>query len=137
MNPEDNPYDGDPIPLESESQSEPSISKSSSDDLFAPDTASEPVDPSASRFRKAESASALGAGSETQFKRPVTKTGRGATRVRTFHTKLADAAIKFLESQINEWLDGNPDIEVKFSNTTVGVVEGKRAEPHLIITVWY
>ena len=45
--------------------------------------------------------------------------------------------MNYLDGLINDWLDEHPDIEVKFSNTTVGVVEGKRAEPHLIITVWY
>lgn len=71
------------------------------------------------------------------YKRPLNVTGRGATRVRTFHAKLSDTAMSYLEGLINDWLDEHPDIEVKFSNTTVGVVEGKRAEPHLIITVWY
>ena len=137
MNPEENPYEGDPIPLESNSPSGQGVSKSSSDDLFGLDTSAKPSGPSASRIRTFESESTLATGSETKFKRPISKTGQGATRVRTFHTKLVDAAIKFLESQINDWLDSNPDIEVKFSNTTVGVVEGKRAEPHLIITIWY
>ena len=71
------------------------------------------------------------------FKRPLNVTGSGATRVRTFHTKLSDTAMSYLDGLINDWMDEHPDIEVKFSNTTVGVVEGKRAEPHLIITVWY
>ena len=136
MNPEENPYDGDPIPLEPDGPAGPGVPKPSSDDLFAPDTSTKPSAPSGSRIRTFESESKLG-GAETQFKRPITKTGRGATRMRTFHTKLADAAIKFLDSQINDWLDDNPDIEVKFSNTTVGIVEGKRAEHHMIITVWY
>ncbi|MBN1844744.1 MAG: hypothetical protein JW810_03605 [Sedimentisphaerales bacterium] len=72
-----------------------------------------------------------------KYKRSLTMTGTGASRVRTFHTKLSDTAMSYLDGLINDWLDENPDIEVKFSNTTVGVVEGKRAEPHLIITVWY
>ncbi len=74
---------------------------------------------------------------EQDFRRPLNLTGRGATRVRTFHTKLSDTAMSYLDGLINDWLDEHPDIEVKFSNTTVGVVEGKRAEQHLIITVWY
>jgi hypothetical protein len=89
-----------------------------------------------SHIRTFESESKLVRQETTQFQRPLIK-GANATRVRTFHTKLADAAIKFLEDQINEWLDANPDIEVKFSNSTVGTVEGKRAEPHLIVTIWY
>ncbi len=74
---------------------------------------------------------------EHDYKRPLNVTGRGATRVRTFHTKLSDTAMNYVDGLINDWMDEHPDIEVKFSNTTVGVVEGKRAEPHLIITVWY
>jgi len=76
-------------------------------------------------------------GKEQAYKRPLNVTGRGATRVRTFHTKLSDTAMNYLDGLINDWLDEHPDIEAKFSNTTVGIVEGKRAEPHLIITVWY
>jgi len=72
-----------------------------------------------------------------EFKRALIKTGNGATRVRTFHSKLSDKAMHYLDEQINEWLDNNTDIEVKFSNTTVGVVEGKKTEPHVIVTVWY
>ncbi len=83
-----------------------------------------------------ESESKLSRQENIQYKRPLT-TGTGATRVRTFHTKLADAAIKYLDDQVNEWLDDNPDILIKFCTTTVGVVEGKRAEQHLIVTVWY
>lgn len=89
-----------------------------------------------SQIHTFESESKLGRPDTMQFKRPLT-TGTGATRMKTFHTKLADAAMKYLEDQINEWLDASPDILVKFCTTTVGVVEGKRAEPHLIITVWY
>jgi hypothetical protein len=78
-----------------------------------------------------------GKSEEHAYKRSLNVTGRGATRVRTFHTKLSDTAMNYLDGLINDWMDEHSDIEVKFSNTTVGVVEGKRAEPHLIITVWY
>ena len=90
-----------------------------------------------SRIRTFESESKLKAGTEMDFKRPLNTTGTGATRVRTFHAKLNDGAFHFLDNQINEWLDEHPDIEVKSSNTTIGVVEGKRQEPHVIIQVWY
>ena len=71
------------------------------------------------------------------FKRPVNITGHGATRCRTFHSRLSDSAMQYMDQQINEWLDQNTDIEVKFCSTTVGIVEGKRQDPHLIVTVWY
>ena len=71
------------------------------------------------------------------YQRPLGKTGQGATRLRTFHTRLSEKAMNYLDLQINEWIDQNPDIEVKFSNITVGIVEGKKAEEHLIVNVWY
>ena len=72
-----------------------------------------------------------------EYKRPLNTTGKGATRVRTFHTRLSNNAMAFLDEQVNEWVDENPDIEVKFSTSTVGMVESKKTEPHLIINVWY
>ncbi len=71
------------------------------------------------------------------WKRPTNMDNKGATRVRNFHTKLTDNAMRYLDDEINEWIDANPDVEVKFSNTTVGPVEGKKIENHLIITLWY
>jgi hypothetical protein len=60
-----------------------------------------------------------------------------ATRCRTFHGKLNDASLAYLDNQINEWIDANPDVGIKFANTCIGVVEGKHAESHLIVTVFY
>ena len=74
---------------------------------------------------------------ETLFHRPLQKTGTGATRVKVFHTKLNDGAVEFMTQIINDWVDSNPDVEIKNSQTTVGVWEGKHAELHLILTVWY
>ena len=72
-----------------------------------------------------------------EYTRPLNTAGKGATRVRTFHTRLSNNAMAFLDEQVNEWVDENPDIEVKFSTSAVGMVEGKKTEPHLIINVWY
>ncbi|MBN1491635.1 MAG: hypothetical protein JXA69_17110 [Phycisphaerae bacterium] len=72
-----------------------------------------------------------------QFTRPLNAGGIGATRCRTFHSKLSNEAVTHLDYQINEWLDQNPDIEVKFSTSTVGMWIGKHAEPNLIVTVFY
>jgi len=83
-----------------------------------------------------ESTSEL-ASSKYEFKRSLVQSGSGATRVRTFHTRLSDNAMAFLDSMINEWVDQDPDIEVKFSTITVGMVEGKKTEPHMIVMVWY
>ncbi|MFW6155446.1 MAG: hypothetical protein ACOC95_09535 [Planctomycetota bacterium] len=72
----------------------------------------------------------------TEFKRPVNITGTGATRCRIFHSKISPVPMEYLEKQINEWIDDS-DIEVKFIHQVVGMLEGKRAEPALIVSVWY
>lgn len=74
---------------------------------------------------------------QCHFQRPLTPTGHGATRVRLFHSKMSDAAIGHMENQINNWLDGNPEIEVKHVTTTVGTWEGKHPDPNLIIAIFY
>ncbi|GAG30077.1 unnamed protein product, partial [marine sediment metagenome] len=63
--------------------------------------------------------------------------GRGARRVRTFHSKLSEGAVRHLDEQVNAWLESHPEIEIKFANTTVGVWEAKHAEPNLILMVFY
>jgi len=73
-----------------------------------------------------------------EFIRPTNVTGTGATRIRTFHVRLSESAMQFLDDHINEWLDANPDVEVKFVCTTIGAFEGKRGtEQNLIMNVWY
>ncbi|UCG31570.1 MAG: hypothetical protein JSU68_07870 [Phycisphaerales bacterium] len=64
--------------------------------------------------------------------------GANATRCRTFHAKLSEGALSYMDEQFNEWCDRNPEIEVKFATQTVGIFEGKHsAEQHLILTVFY
>jgi hypothetical protein len=75
--------------------------------------------------------------SEAKYQRPLVNTGRNAIRCRTFHTKLTDAAIAYMDSVINEWSDKNPQIEIKFATSSIGMFEAKRVEPHLIVTVFY
>jgi hypothetical protein len=138
MSPENDYNLGEPIPLETKDEvaegPKPVGPASGGDDLFEPlKTSAQP-----SSTLRSYSAPAIGAKkTTTEYKRSLNKTGQGASRVRVFHTKLADTAMSYLEGQINDWLDNQPEVEVKFSNTTVGMVEGKRSEPHLIITVWY
>jgi hypothetical protein len=74
---------------------------------------------------------------ETQLQRAIQKTGTGATRVKIFHTKMNDGAVEFLALSINEWVDHNPDVDIKLVQSTVGTWEGKHPEPHLILTIWY
>ena len=73
---------------------------------------------------------------QSQYKRQVTVTGKGAMRCRLFHCRMAPTPLEFLERQINEWLDDN-EIEAKNVTQTIGMMEGKTSEPHLIMSVWY
>ncbi len=74
---------------------------------------------------------------ESSLRRSLLQGSRNATRSRTFHCKLADAAFAHMSDQINEWADSSDDIEIKFATSCIGVVEGKHADPHLIVTVFY
>jgi len=59
------------------------------------------------------------------------------TGVKTFFTKLHAGAINFLDEQITNWLNNNPGITIKQTNTATGEMTGKKTEPNIIITVWY
>lgn len=72
-----------------------------------------------------------------KHKRHLHHSGQGAIRCRIFHAKLNDGALHFMQDQINDWIDQNPEVEIKQMSTDVGIVEGKSSEPHLIITVFY
>lgn len=74
---------------------------------------------------------------EREYKRPLLKETALATRCRTFHCKLSDASFANLNEQINEWTDENENVEIKFAISNIGVVEGKHADPHLIVTIFY
>ena len=63
--------------------------------------------------------------------------GDRITTCRTFFTKLHPGAIKFLEEQITSWLKENPGIVIKRTDVTTGEITEKKAEPSLIILVWY
>ena len=82
--------------------------------------------------------SALGATvDDSQLTRELRNTERGATRCRTFHAKLNEQALTYMNEQINAWVDKNPDIEIKFANSTIGIFEGKHSEQNLLLTVFY
>jgi hypothetical protein len=72
-----------------------------------------------------------------EWKRKAHANGTGAVRVRSFHGKYSDQGLQYLDDAINEWLDANPDVEVKFVTPTVGVFEGKIREPALVLNLWY
>ena len=73
---------------------------------------------------------------EARWSRTPNTTGHGAIHVRTFHGKLTDDALVYMDQCINEWLDEHPQYEVKFVNSTVGILTGKLKEPALVCQVW-
>ncbi len=72
-----------------------------------------------------------------QLRRSLLTGLSAATRCRSFHCKLTDAALGNMNDQINEWADSDEQIEIKFATSSIGVVEGKHNDPHLIVTVFY
>ncbi len=73
---------------------------------------------------------------EDEWSRTPNTTGQGAIHVKTFHAKLTEDSLTFLDQSVNEWLDNHPQYEVKFVSTTIGEFTGKIKEPHLICMVW-
>jgi hypothetical protein len=73
---------------------------------------------------------------QAAWKRQPNATGTGAIHCKTFVSKLRMDAIEFLDTQINQWLDNNPEYEVKFVTTNIGDLRGKSVEPALFVTVW-
>jgi hypothetical protein len=74
---------------------------------------------------------------ESKWKRPLQKSGTGATHVRTFSGSLTQHGLEFLDRHINEWLDTHPDAEVKFASLQVGdMPTATGREPALIAQVW-
>ena len=113
-----------------------------SDDLapieFEDDNESSTVEMTSSRIHKgAETAPGAGGWDDERFKRPLDPKTSAASRCRTFHCRISQGAVDFLNEQVNDWLDQNKDITIKFSNTVIGMFEGKHTEPNLILTVFY
>jgi hypothetical protein len=71
------------------------------------------------------------------WKRQLSPGGTGACRVRTFHGKLSDQGLDYIDEAINVWLDDHAEINVKFVTTTVGMFDGKFKDLALIVNVWY
>jgi len=99
------------------------------------------VEPSANEPSPASKIRAFGVAqtgrSAQAWKRKPKATGTGSIRVRTFHGKLSEQGMDFMDNKINEWLDANPDIEIKFVTSAIGQFEGKIREPALVLNVWY
>jgi hypothetical protein len=74
---------------------------------------------------------------ERQYQRELLKNAH-ATRCRTFHCKLNDPSFARLNEVINDWVDANEEIEIKFATSCIGMLEAKHStDPHLIVTVFY
>jgi hypothetical protein len=73
---------------------------------------------------------------EDDWKRTPNTTGTGAIHVKSFHCRLNEEGLSFLDQSVNEWLDAHPQYEVKFVQTSIGEWKGKTAEPNLIVQVW-
>ena len=95
-----------------------------------------PAEPGSSKIRAFGAHAALAGTEKHEFKRPLNLTGTGATRVRVFHSKITVAALEHMAEMINRWIDES-EVEVKYVNQVVGVMEGKKPEPNVIVTVWY
>lgn len=75
---------------------------------------------------------------EQKFTRPLKKSASGATRCRLFHSKLAQNALAVMERQINEWIDGDEDIDIKHVGHVVGNIQTKTStEENIFVMVWY
>jgi hypothetical protein len=74
---------------------------------------------------------------DQKWKRTTHSNQTGAARVRSFHGRLSEQGLEYLDNAINDWLDHHPDVEVKFVTSTVGQFDGKIKEPALILNVWY
>ena len=87
-------------------------------------------------FGKGARASARELRHDEALKRPLNVSGQGATRTRTFHSKLNDAALALMDQAINEWVDSG-GIEIKCVSSCIGIFESKKPEPHILVTVCY
>ena len=86
--------------------------------------------------KRISGAAARGLEHKLQFDRPLNLTGKGATRCRLFTSKISEGPLLHMENTVNEWLD-KEEIEIKHVGHVIGTLEGKRAEPNLLVMVWY
>ncbi|MDG2199838.1 MAG: hypothetical protein P8K80_01480 [Phycisphaerales bacterium] len=74
---------------------------------------------------------------EDEWTRTPNTTGIGAIHCRSFFTKLNQDAVAYMDQSINEWLDENPQYEVKFVSSTIGTMRGKVGPQEVMICqVW-
>jgi hypothetical protein len=70
-------------------------------------------------------------------RQPLATGGTGAVRVKTFHCKLSDQGIEYLDDAINHFIDAHPEVNVKFVTSNIGMFDGKFKDFALVINVWY
>ena len=92
--------------------------------------------PTQSKIRAFGAAAAPTETRQKEYRRAPTVTGSGAVRCRLFHSNISVPSLGHMVERINEWLDSE-QVEVKHVTKVVGIMEGKTAEPNIIITVWY
>lgn len=97
----------------------------------AREVAPEPPPPKIQAFEQK-----MGRKHEDKWTRSPNVTGAGAIHVKSFHCKLSDDSLAYMDQQINEWLDAHPQYEVKFVTTAVGEWTGKIREPQMVVQVW-
>jgi len=105
--------------------------------VSADDVPAERAAPAIKQFGGGGSTFARTGGAARDYRRPLLADPALATRCRTFHAKLNDASLAHLNDQINDWIDGRDDVVIKFATSVIGVMEGKHADPHLIVTIFY
>ena len=74
---------------------------------------------------------------QTKWNRQPTAGGTGAVRVKTFHAKLSDQGLDYLDDAINTFVDQHPEVNIKFVTTNVGMFDGKFKDFALMVNVWY
>jgi hypothetical protein len=73
----------------------------------------------------------------TKWKRTPLANDKSPVRVRTFHAKLSDQGLEYLDDAINHFIDDHPEVEIKFVTTNVGMFDGKFKDFALIVNIWY
>ena len=74
---------------------------------------------------------------EDSWSRTPNSPGTGAIHVKSFHSKMNDDSLIYMDQQINEWLDAHPQYEVKLVTSSVGELQGKMGkEVHMVVQVW-
>ena len=73
---------------------------------------------------------------QERWTRTPNTNGTGATHCKTFVSKLRLEAIAHMDNHVNEWLEAHPEVEVKFTTSSIGKLVGKVSEDALFLTVW-